>query len=276
MCKLYRFSKERRALILFICLFLLSALIITVDYHDKGFFGLVEDVGIMIFKPINRTIYQTVNNFINYFHIFSEIEKIRQENEQLRSENQLISQENAIAMEKLAAYDRLIKMVEFKEYYSYDMIGAQVIGREPSNWFHSVIIDRGIKDEVEIDMGVATYNGLVGKVIQSEKNTSKVLLLLDQGCSVGAMVQRSREIGVIKGGTDGVYCFLDYIAHDADIQINDIVVTSGMGSSVPKGIIIGRVMAIKKEKHDLFQRILVKPEVDFNKLEEVFVVKRPD
>jgi len=139
-----------------------------------------------------------------------------------------------------------------------------------------VIIDRGSTDQVEIDMGVAAYNGLVGKVIRSEQDTSQVLLLLDQGCSVGAMVQRSREIGVIKGGTEGIYCYLDYIAHDADIQINDIVITSGMGSSVPKGIRIGRVVAIKKEKHDLFQRILVKPEVDFNKLEEVFVVKRPD
>jgi len=273
---LNRFSKERRAFILFLCLFLLSALIITVDYHGKGFFGLVEDVGMTIFKPVNRVIYKTVNHLIQYFHVFAEIENIRQENEQLRSENQIIAQENAIVKEKLAAYDRLIKMVQFKEYYSYDMIGAQVIGREPSNWFHSVIIDRGNKDQVEIDMGVATYNGLVGKVIRSEQNTSQVLLLLDQGCSVGAMVQRSREIGVIKGGTEGIYCYLDYIAHDADIQTNDIVITSGMGSSVPKGILIGRVVAIKKEKHELFQRILVKPEVDFNKLEEVFVVKRPD
>jgi rod shape-determining protein MreC len=272
---LYRISKERRAFIIFLCLFLLSALIITVDYHGKGFFGLVEDVGITIFKPINQVVYRTVNHFFNYVNLFTEIETIRQENEQLRSENQLLSQENAIATEKLKAYDRLLKMVQFKEYYSYDMIGAQVIGREPSNWFHSIIVDRGIKDEVEVDMGVATYNGLVGKVINPGQNTSQILLLLDQGCSIGAMIQRSREIGVVKGGTDGTYCFLDYIAHDADVQINDIVITSGMGSSVPKGIIIGRVLAIKKEKHDLFQRILVKPEVDFNKLEEVFLLKKP-
>jgi rod shape-determining protein MreC len=273
---LYRFSKEKRSFILFLTLFLLSALIITVDYHGKGFFGLAEDVGILLFKPVNKFVYQTGNNIIQYFHVVADIEKVRQENEILRSENQLIIQENDIMKEKLASYDRLIKMVQFKEYYSYDMMGAQVIGREPNNWFHSVIIDRGSKDQVEVDMGIATYNGLVGKVIKAEQNTSQVLLLLDQGCSVGAMVQRSREIGVIKGGTEGVYCYLEYIAHDADIQINDIVITSGMGSSVPKGIRIGRVLAIKKEKHDLFQRILVQPEVDFNKLEEVFVVKRPE
>lgn len=273
---MYRISKERRAFIIFLGLFLLSALIITVDYHGKGFFGLIEDVGITIFKPINQAIYQSVNHFVNYISLFTEIEKVRQENEHLRTENQVLSQENAIAKEKLEAYDRLRKMVQFREYYSYDMIGAQVIGREPSNWFHSIIIDRGIRDDVEVDMGIANYNGLVGKVINPEQNTSQVLLLLDQGCSVGAMIQRSREIGVVKGGTDGNYCYLDYIAHDADVQINDIVITSGMSSSVPKGIIIGRVMAIKKEKHDLFQSILIKPEVNFNKLEEVFILKRPE
>ncbi|MDD5635289.1 MAG: rod shape-determining protein MreC [Atribacterota bacterium] len=271
--ELYRFSKERRAFVIFFTLFLLSAIIITVDYHDKGFFGLIEDTGMIIYKPVNRVIYNTVNNITNYFHIFTEIENVRQENERLWTEIQVISRENDINKEKVAAYDRLINMMELNDYYSYEMIGAQVVGREPDNWFHSVIIDRGVMHGVEVDMGVANYNGLVGKIIQSEQKNSQVLLLLDQGCSVGAMVQRSREIGVIKGGTDGVYCFFDYIAHDADIQINDIVITSGMGSSIPKGIRIGQVVAIKKEKHDLFQRILVKPEVDFNKLEEIFVIQ---
>ncbi|MFW6148653.1 MAG: rod shape-determining protein MreC [Atribacterota bacterium] len=273
---MYRFSREKRTFVIFLCLVFLSALIITVDYHGKGFLGLAEDTGMILFKPINNFIDQSVNLFVQYFQVIRDIKKVRLENEQLYDENKMLVQENAIMKEKMEAHDRLIKMVQFKEYYSYDMIGAQVIGREPSNWFHSLIIDRGSVDQVEIDMGVATYNGLVGKVIQAEQSTSQVLLLLDQGCSVGAIVQRSREIGVIKGGAEGTYCYLDYIAHDADIKMNDIVVTSGMGSTIPKGIRIGRVVAIKKEKHDLFQRILVKPEVDFNKLEEVFVVKRPE
>jgi rod shape-determining protein MreC len=272
---LYKISKEKKAFFLFLSLFLLSALIITVDYHGKGFFGLLEDAGMMIVRPVNQTAQKVIHRIVQFFHAFSEIEDIREENEQLRIKSQSMTQENAILREKLATFERIEKMLQFKEYYSYDMIGAQVIGREPSNWFHSIMIDRGSKDQVEIDMGVATYNGLVGKIIQVQPHTSQVILLLDQGCSIGAMVQRSREMGVIKGVMDGDYCYFDYIAHDADIQMNDIVITSGMGSSVPKGIQIGRIVAIKKEKHDLFQRILVKPEVDFNTLEEVFVLKQP-
>lgn len=269
-----KFSKEKRAFTLFICLSLLSALIMTVDYHGRGIFGVLKGLGFLILKPVNQTVQNTSHFFSNYFQIFKETEGIQQQNTQLQLENRELSRENAILKEKLASYEQIDKMIRFKEYYNYEMLSAQVIGREPSNWFHSVIIDLGSKDGVEVDMGVATHKGLVGKIIEVEQHTSEALLLIDQGCSIGALVQRTREVGVIKGGTENVYSYLDYIEHDADVQINDIVVTSGMGSSVPKGIIIGRVVAIRKEKHELFQKILIKPEVDFSKLEEVFVVKQ--
>ncbi len=273
---LKKLSKERKAFAVFLFLSLLSALLITVDYHGKGFLGLLKDTGFLILKPVNKIVQNTQRHFVKYYQMFADVESIIEKSGKLEQENQELLQENAILKEKLTAYERIAKMVQFKEYYNYEMIPAQVIGREPDNWFHSIIVDMGSKDGIEIDMGVATHKGLVGKVIQVERNTSEVLLLIDQGCSVGAMVQRPREVGVIKGATESVYCYLDYVAHDADVQLNDVVVTSGMGSTIPKGINIGRVVVIKKEKHDLFQRILIKPDADFNKLEEVFIVKSPD
>jgi rod shape-determining protein MreC len=273
---LKKLSKERKAFFLFLGLSLLSALLITVDYHGKGILGLLKDTGFFIIKPVNLTVQNTLNHLTKYYQIFTDTEGIYEHNWKLEQENRELLYENAVLKEKLTAYERIAKMVQFKEYYNYEMIPAQVIGREPGNWFHSVIIDMGSKDGVEVDMGVATYKGLVGKIIQVERNTSEVLLIIDQGCSVGAMVQRPREVGVIKGSTESSFCYLDYVAHDADIQLNDVVVTSGMGSTIPKGIIIGRIVVIRKEKHELFQRILIKPEVDFNRLEEVFIVKIPE
>lgn len=270
-----KYSKERRAIILFLCLALLSVLIMTVDYHGRGVFGLLKNIGFLTLKPVKQTVHNTANWFTKYYQVFTEAEGVQENNIQLQQENRELVRENALLKEKIASYEQIEKMIRFKEYYNYEMISAQVIGREPSNWFHSVIIDLGSRDGVEVDMGVATHRGLVGKIIEVEQHTSEVILVLDQGCSVGALVQRTREVGVIKGGVESVYAFLDYIAHDADVQMDDIIVTSGMGSSIPKGIIIGRVVAIRKEKHELFQKILIKPEVDFSTLEEVFVVKQP-
>jgi rod shape-determining protein MreC len=69
---------------------------------------------------------------------------------------------------------------------------------------------------------------------------------------------------------------MEYLSHDADVKINDMVITSGLGSIFPKGIIVGKIVGIKKESHDLFQKVIMKPEVDFTKLEEVFVVKKSE
>ncbi|KUK98296.1 MAG: Cell shape-determining protein MreC, partial [Atribacteria bacterium 34_868] len=118
------------------------------DYHGKGVWGLLKDWGAMLLKPINQTTQRIVNYFGKYYQIFKEAESIYQENDQLEKQNLELVQENAILKEKLAAYERIEKMIQFKEYYNYQMIAAQVIGREPGNWFHSVIIDRGSIDGV--------------------------------------------------------------------------------------------------------------------------------
>jgi rod shape-determining protein MreC len=149
-----------------------------------------------------------------------------------------------------------------------------VISREPGNWFNSIIIDRGRVDGVEENMAVATYSGLVGRIVSVDSRTAKVLLILDQRSAVGGMIQRSRDIGVVKG-SESNYCYMEYLSHDADLKINDMVITSGLGSIFPKGILIGKIVGVKKENNALFQKVLIRPEVDFTKLEEVFVVKKP-
>jgi rod shape-determining protein MreC len=121
-------------------------------------------------------------------------------------------------------------------------------------------------------MAVATHRGLVGRVLSANSRTAKILLILDQRSAVGGMTQRSRDIGVVKG-SESNYCYIEYLSNDADVKINDVVITSGLGSIFPKGIIIGKIVGIKKESHDLFQKVILRPEVDFTKLEEVFVVK---
>jgi rod shape-determining protein MreC len=111
-------------------------------------------------------------------------------------------------------------------------------------------------------------------VVSVDSHTAKILLILDQRSAVGGMIQRSRDIGVVKG-SESNYCDMEYLSHDADLKINDMVITSGLGSIFPKGIMIGKIVGVKKENNALFQKVLIRPEVDFTKLEEVFVVKKP-
>jgi rod shape-determining protein MreC len=247
----------------------------TVDYHGTMYLKWLENTILKIFYPINRGISIVTNNTKNYFKIMAEHKEAEKENKELKEKVKEALQENAILKEKLIAYDRLKKLLELKESFSYKMIPALVIAREPGNWFNSIIIDKGIVDGVKKNMAIATYSGLVGRVISVDFYSAKVLLISDQRSAIGGMIQRSRDIGVIKG-SESNYCYMEYLSQEADVKMNDIVITSGLGSIFPKGIKIGKVVGIKKESHELFQRVLVRPEVDFTKLEEVFVVKNPN
>jgi len=228
----------------------------TIDYHGKMYFNWLESTGLRLFSPINRGITLVADNTKNYLKAIAEFKRLEEENKELKEKIEITYQENATLKEKLIAYNRLKKLLELKETFSYEMIPSLVISREPGNWFNSIIIDKGITDGVE-------------------SRTAKILLILDQRSAVGGMTQRSRDIGVVKG-SESNYCYIEYLSNDADVKINDVVITSGLGSIFPKGIIIGKIVGIKKESHDLFQKVIVRPEVDFTKLEEVFVVKKSE
>ncbi len=273
--KLKKFLSQNNTLVIFIILIIITIFIMTIDYHGKMYFQWVESIGLKLFSPINRGISLVADNTKNYLKAMAEFKDVKEENKELKEKIEIAYRENAILKEKLITYDRLTKLLELKESFSYEMISSLVIGREPGNWFNSIIIDKGTVDGVKKDMAVVTYRGLVGKVVSVDSNTAKVLLILDQRSAVGGMIQRSRDIGVVKG-SESNYCYMEYLSHDADIRINDIVITSGLGSVFPKGIVIGKIAGIKKESHDLFQIVIIRPEVDFTKLEEVFVVKKSE
>lgn len=259
---------------IFVVLIILTIFIMTIDFHGKMYFGWLESLAIKTFSPINRGISIVSDNTKNYLRAIAEFKELEEKNKKLTEEIKVILQENAVLKEKLIAYNRLKKLLELKESFSYQMTSSLVISREPGNWFNSVIIDKGSKDGIEANMAVATYSGLVGRIVSVDSHSSKVLLILDQRSAVGGMIQRSRDIGVVKGSEKN-YCYMEYLSRDADIKRGDRVITSGLGSIFPKGIIIGEVIGIKKDNHALFQQVLIRLEVDFTKLEEVFVIEKP-
>jgi len=272
---LNKYFSKNNALIIFILLIIITIFIMTIDYHGKTYFNWLESIGLKLFSPINRGITLVTDNTKNYLKAIAEFKRVEEENKELKEKIEITHQENTTLKEKLIAYDRLKKLLELKETFSYEMIPSLVISREPGNWFNSIIIDKGISDGVKKNMAVATHRGLVGRIVSADSRTAKVLLILDQRSAVGGMIQRSRDIGVVKG-SESNYCYIEYLSHDADVKVNDVVITSGLGSIFPKGIIIGKIVGIKKESHDLFQKVIVRPEVDFTKLEEVFVVKKTE
>ena len=169
---------------------------------------------------------------------------------------------------------RLRELLNFQKTITKRVLAAEVIGKDPSPWFKTIIIDKGKDDRVEKGMAVVIPNGVVGQVIDASAHYSKVLLIIDHNSSVDALVQRTRARGIIKGEAAG-RCIFKYVLRKHDVEIGDRVISSGLDEVFPKGLAIGQVSSVTKPDAGIFQEVAVTPCVDFEKLEEVLVVLNP-
>lgn len=193
------------------------------------------------------------------------------ENKKLQEEITRLEQKFILVEETQKENVRLKQLLAFQKEFDYQTIPAKVIGRDPTRWYRGILIDKGSSDGLKKNMPVVTRLGLVGHVSQVTPTDAKVQLLVDVGSRVGALLQESREIGILKGlGRRGSR--LDYLSRRVSLQVGEKVLTSGIGSLYPKGILIGNTTNIQSKEGGLYQSVRVKPSVDFSKLEEVLVL----
>lgn len=203
------------------------------------------------------------------FSVFDQNKMLQSEVEQLRAMQVQVN-------EVMAENQRLRNLLGYKQAATqFDLMAANVIARDPGNWTDTILINRGANDGLQKDMAVVTAEGLVGSVVAVFHTAAKVQLILDPRSSVGAIVQRaeSRVAGIVEGGSnDKLSARMVNIPRDADIAEGDRIVTSGFGGVYPKGIVIGSVASIANDEGGLLKYAILKPAVDFQKLEEVAVI----
>lgn len=201
---------------------------------------------------------------------------VYRENQILRQQNEQLQQASVNAAELAAENVRLKALLAYKQATpQYDLLTAVVVARDPGTWASTIVINRGAADGVVKDMPVITPQGLVGSVIAVYGNSAKVQLFLDPHSAVGGIVQRpeSRVTGIVNGSGDNPPVpRMVNLARDADVVKGDKIVTSGLGGLFPKGIIIGEVTDVVNDEGGLLKYAILKPGVDFSRLEEVFVL----
>lgn len=218
-------------------------------------------------KIISRTAGFTQGIWLKYFYLVN----LHEENARLEKEIAKLRLERTRYLDLLATNRRLQRLLKFKETINYPVLAVQVIGRDPSGWFKSVIIDKGSDSGLKVNMPVVNAHGVVGRLVSVSPNYAKVLLIIDQNSAVDCIIQRSRERGIVKGGASKL-CRLDYVIKTGDVVPGDMVITSGLGGVFPKGIPVGQVLTVKSMPGELFKDIIVKPFVDFSKLEELLLI----
>jgi len=167
---------------------------------------------------------------------------------------------------------RLQALLAFKQEFISQTLAAQVLGSSGSDRSRILYLDKGTNDGVKEDMAVITSEGVVGKVLRADRNSSQVLAINDATSGVGAVLDRSRLQGVVKG-TDAGELRLHYLMMDEKVEVGERVLTSGGDRIYPKGLPVGTVTEVRPGS-DLFFNIRVRPAAQLNRLEEVLIVTR--
>lgn len=193
------------------------------------------------------------------------------ENERLKKEVGLLKYKLNGLNEAYQENLRLKNILSFKQKSPIRVIPARVIARPADNWSTGLIVDKGASSGIAKGMAVITYVGLAGRIVEVTSQTSKVMLLCDPNLGVSSLVQRSRQEGLVCG-TLGGSLIMKYLPEDADIKLQDQIVTSGLSDTYPKGLLIGTVVDIGKEFSGLSRYAIIKPAVNLSNIEEVLVI----
>jgi rod shape-determining protein MreC len=189
--------------------------------------------------------------------------------EELRALQVRLQEERALAQRT----EGLRQLLELRERAGLETTAAEVIAAAADLEFRTITIDKGSDDRLEADMAVISAAGVVGRVILPSPRAAKVQLLIDRNAAVGATIERSRAQGVVIGAGSGEL-HMQYVPGTAEVNVGDLVVTSGIDGIYPKGFVIGTVESVDGGR-GTYHEIVVRPAVDFTRLEEVLVVLTP-
>ncbi len=264
-----------RKLLIFVGVALFIAInftVITMSSRDALPVSGIERFTISIISPFQLAVTKTINFTKDVWNTYFRSVLAVKENVELKKKlGKAIELKNRFEELELENI-RLKKFVNFTGQVPDTYVAAQIIARDPSPWFKTIMIDKGAKDGLEKGSPVLVSEGIVGQIIKVAKNYSRVLLIIDRNSAVDALVQNSRVRGIVKGNNED-NCSFVYALRKDEVKKGEMIISSGMDQVFPKGLKIGRILKVTKVHSQLFQDILIETSVDFNKIEEVLVYK---
>lgn len=219
---------------------------------------------------INSRVKETVDFFLNFSEVKLENEELKEKNTKLA--NELIEYESL--KDEVERLREALNFTESKNNYKY--VGVNIIGYSGNSLSDGYIIDKGSNDGIAKNMVVVSSKGLVGKVTKVSSNFAIVQSILNENIAVAVMDQQTREAtGVLQGLSDKKDNNMPVVYNlpiNSDVKEGDIIITSGLGKIYPKEIPVGTVVSVEEDNVKVMKSAVVEPFVNFNELEELFVV----
>jgi rod shape-determining protein MreC len=262
---------KRRTILIIVVLFFIAIQLFSLDLRERNSKNPVSKFVLTLTYYPQKLVSVVTDGVVGTWRDYIHLVNVNEENKRLREELNALRQEKFELAEIKAQNTRLKKLLEFKDVSLYPVVSANVIGASPSMLRSQVVIvDKGSADGITEGMPVASYDGIVGRILLAGDKSSEVLLITDPVSAVDAYIHRTRARGIVKGVGTG--CVMEYIENKSDVSVGDKVISSGKDGFFPKGVIIGTVTDISPDGS--FISAGISPHVDLNSLEEVVIIQK--
>jgi rod shape-determining protein MreC len=211
----------------------------------------------------------------NYFQSISSLRTAQSENDLLKQRIQELEVEVKQKEDLTFETDRLKSLLELKEQSPYKILPAQIIGRDPSAWFDTSIINRGSLDGVKLNMPIATNGALVGRVIAVSPLTAQIALITKDKSGLGAVIGElgnSNALGVVTGTGKKEILEMGYVPGSVDVKVGETVYTTGQDGIYPSGLKLGEIIEVRSGSATVTQQIFIKPSANLYAMQEVAVL----
>ncbi len=225
--------------------------------------------------PVQRGLVSVIDGVTSSWGRYVSLRRVQRENVAMREEIQQLRQDVSGMQEARTENERLRRLLNYAEAQTGQLVAARVVGINPDANRLTVRIDRGEADGVARNLPVVTPDGVVGQVLRVTSSSADVLLLADPNSRLGVRVQRTRARAGAAGTGDERLLRLDYLARAEDLEEGDAVVTSGTDGVYPPGLMVGRATEVQRQGSGMFLGAMLRPSVDFSRLEEVLVLSAP-
>ncbi len=260
--------------LIIITLLIFALMILSTISRDKENFA-EDGVGIVV-TPVQRFFYSIGTSTQNFFERFRSIADYRQENETLKSRVKELEEDSRKLYTLQNENERLKSLLQLQEDKAeLKTVAAKVSAKDAGNWYYDFTINRGTSSGIKKKQPVINPDGLVGYVSEVGTTWAKVITIIDEASSVGAIINRTGDRAIVEGNLelseDGT-CKLAYISKGASMTVGDYVETSGLGGIYPAGLLIGRVKNFTADEQGLYHNAVVETAVNFEKIDEVLVI----
>lgn len=268
-------ARYRRAVILTTAL-VLSFLLMTLQVrHESGVVTFTRQALLFVVSPFIKVTSATIRGVTGTWRDYVDLRALREENKRLQLETTTLKRRLEQLQDQALETQRLERLLAMRQASRAEFLTARVVGKDATNWFKTILLDRGSLEGIRRNQSVLAPDGLVGRVVEVTPSSARVQLLTDPVSAVGGLIQRTRVTGIVSGNL-GAGARVRYLPLMADVAVGDEVLTSGMGGVFPKGILIGRITSVERKSGALFQEATLQSAVDLSRLEEVLILTNLD